>query len=121
LYSGEQLVYVGETGIGTNSTLFQRLKQHRTGPLAGRWDRFSWFGAENIDGNVDQTQAFSQLEAIVIAIVNPGFNKQSGAFGVATPVYQVPHEESDGDVETKLERILAKLKSLHTEASKGRA
>jgi hypothetical protein len=105
LYGAGQLIYIGEAGLGTQTTLFSRLKQHRTGSMAGRWDSFSWFGRSQCSGKTDVKGALAQLEAITIAIINPGFNKQSGTFTGATQVYQVPHERSEGDIETKLERL----------------
>jgi hypothetical protein len=114
LYGGGALLYVGETGLDTRQSLFQRLKAHRKGPMAGRWDRFSWFGRERC-GDADKTlvkEALSQLEAISIAIINPGFNKQSGTFAGATQVFQEPHEEAQGDIETKLERLTALVQGL---------
>jgi len=45
------------------------------------------------------------LEAITIAIINPAFNRKSGTFANAKEVDQVPHERSDGGLETKLSRI----------------
>jgi hypothetical protein len=111
LYGNGELLYVGEAGLDTERTLFARLKEHRKGPMAGRWDRFSWFGREvcAADAVTNLKAAMGQLEAAAIAIINPGFNKQSGTFAGATQVFQLPHENADGDVETKLERILARL------------
>lgn len=105
LYGDGALLYVGEAGLDTKRNLFERLKEHRKGPMAGRWDRFSWFGREKIGKECDVKAALGQLEATVIAIVNPGFNKQSGTFAGAVQVYQVPHEEAEGDMETKLDRL----------------
>ena len=105
LYGQGELLYIGESGLNTNETLFSRLKSHRKGPLAGRWDKFSWFGRPNCDGSCEVSAALAQLEAVSIAIVNPGFNKQSGTFANATQVYQIPHEAADGDLEAKIERL----------------
>jgi hypothetical protein len=105
LYGDGALLYVGEAGLDTKRNLFDRLKEHRKGAMAGRWDRFSWFCREKIEKQCDIKAALGQLEAIVIAIVNPGFNKQSGTFSGAIQVYQVPHEEAEGDMETKLNRL----------------
>ena len=44
-----------------------------------------------------------------LAIVNPGFNKQSGTFAGAIQVFQVPHENTKGDMETKLARLAAQM------------
>jgi hypothetical protein len=114
LYGDGELLYVGEAGLVTQRTLFDRLKDHRKGALAGRWDRFSWFGREAAGGQCDVREALSQLEAVAIAIINPGFNRQAGTFGSAVQVFQVPHDEAEGDLETKLSRIydlVARMKS----------
>lgn len=109
LYGGGELLYVGEAGLGTKRTLFNRLKEHRKGSMSGRWNSFSWFGRDVCSGQTKVVDALKQLEAISIAIVNPGFNKQSGTFAGATQVFQVPHESAEGDMETKLARLAAKI------------
>ena len=90
LYGSGELLYVGEAGLGTKRTLFGRLKEHRKGSMSGRWDSFSWFGREECSGKTKVEDALRQLEAISIAIVNPGFNKQSGAFAGATKCFRFP-------------------------------
>ena len=112
LYGDGELLYVGEAGLDTNRTLYDRLKQHRKGPMSGRWDRFSWFGREKCEGNASIKASLGQLEAVAIAIINPGFNKQSGTFSGATQVYQIPDDKAEGDLETKLERLAATLKEI---------
>ncbi len=52
------------------------------------------------------------MEAVAIAIINPGNNKQSGTFAGAMQVFQVPNAAADGDVNTKLERILQEFGAL---------
>lgn len=123
LYGGGELIYVGQAGVGkdgkgTKSTLFKRLKDHRTDHLSGRWDRFSWFGCKRSDLDLEKREkithldSLAQLEAILIAITNPRFNKQSGAFKEADQVFQVPHRESDGDIADKLKRMENVLKEI---------
>lgn len=112
LYGDGELLYVGEAGLDSNRTLFERLKEHRKGSLAGRWDAFSWFGRENSDGDCEVKSSLAQLEAIAIAIINPGFNKQGGTFQGATQIFQVVHEKAEGDMETKLERLMDEIQSL---------
>lgn len=115
LYGEGELLYIGEAGLKESSkkTLFERLKTHRTGPLAGRWDKFSWFGRATSSGTSEVAKSLAQLEAVSIAIVNPGFNRQSGTFGDAKQVYQVLHESADGDLEAKIERLTALVNTLH--------
>jgi hypothetical protein len=114
LYGSGDLLYVGEAGLGSKSTqkLFSRLKTHRKGPMAGRWDSFSWFGRETMNGSTNPKTALSQLEAVTISIINPGFNKQAGTFSGATQVFQVPHQDAEGNIETKLARLAAEVAKL---------
>ena len=111
-YGDGELLYIGEAGLGTASTLFDRLKQHHQGPMSGRWNSFSWFGRETCTGQAEIKEALGQLEAISIAIINPGFNKQSGTFAGAEQVFQVPHDDAEGDIETKLARLVDKIELL---------
>ncbi|WP_206678263.1 hypothetical protein, partial [Salmonella enterica] len=46
LYSGERVIYVGRI---TEPRLGPRLWDHMCDRLAGRWDRFSWFGVRTAD------------------------------------------------------------------------
>lgn len=106
LYSNNELLYIGQAGLQTQSTsLFSRLKEHRNDRLAGRWSLFSWFGREACQGQTNVTSSLKQLEAITIAIINLAFNRKSGTFANAKEVDQVPHERSDDGLETKLSRI----------------
>jgi len=73
--------------------------------MAGRWDTFSWFGRRDCAGQADIRSSLALVEAISIAIINPGFNKQSGSFSGANQVFQIPHELAEGDLETKLARL----------------
>src|SRR5262249_55625767 len=118
LYGEGELLYVGEAGLETGKTLFDRIKRHRTGPLSGRWDRFSWFGRADCTGSSANKTAIGQLEAIAIAIINPGFNKQSGTFVQAVQVYQVPHEKAEGNMETKISRLADQFSQLISNKSK---
>ena len=112
LYGEGELLYVGEAGLGTKNTIYSRLKDHRVGPMAGRWDSFSWFGRAVFEGQTSVQVALHQLEAISISIINPGFNRQNGTFKGAVQVFQVPHDQSEGDIETKLARLSAKIDAL---------
>jgi hypothetical protein len=114
LYRDSRLIYVGEAGLGKDTTLFSRLKAHRSDHLADRWDEFSWFGRAPAESRptTDVIEAFAQLEAVLIAVTNPGFNKQNGTFAEAVQVFQVPHDRADGDIDTKLGRLMAKLDAI---------
>ena len=91
LYAGYQMVYVGQTG-SKNTFLLNRLKQHGKDDLAGRWDRFSWFGLRWVKKNgelsavVDAhhpstSRTLNHIEAILIHAAEPPLNRQGGRFG----------------------------------------
>ncbi|AXA37024.1 hypothetical protein BRCON_2247 [Candidatus Sumerlaea chitinivorans] len=44
LYENYKLVYVGQAGLSDKSCIGKRLRQHLNDDLAGRWNKFSWFG-----------------------------------------------------------------------------
>lgn len=97
LYADYSAVYVGQTA-GDNFRLFNRLKQHRSDDLAGRWNRFSWFGILRVLNNGDLSsdigqlhpnlhEALNQMEAILIHAMEPPLNRQGGRFGDAVTRY----------------------------------
>ena len=70
-----KLVYVGKSGIGSNS-IYKRLLDHRRGPIAYRWHYFSWFGFDLTNHKVNTKVTLKQMEAIGISIANPELNKK---------------------------------------------
>jgi hypothetical protein len=77
-----RVVYVGRV---TTGSLGSRLRNHRSDWLAGRWDRFSWYGTRGIksDGtlgiigqnkNVETTHAIKTMEALLISVAE-GLNR----------------------------------------------
>lgn len=108
LYAEYELVYVGQTGAGTDR-LFRRLKAHRSDHLSERWDRFSWFGTQwvtqqhvlSVDtAAVHQTveAALNMLEAVAVAIAEPRLNLQRGRWPNSTQYFQ-RWEGGDADQE----------------------
>lgn len=103
LYDANQkIVYVGQAGNG-NATLFSRLKSHMDGVLSNRWSYFSWVGFRDVNDNgglsnrqsVDSgvsgltySNALNEVEGILIEIIEPKLNKQSGKLHNATRYYQ---------------------------------
>lgn len=86
LHDGRETIYVGQA---IEQPLGQRLKNHITGRLGGRWDRFSWFGfypvSENGKLNLDikfkdlTVQNLGDiLEAILIESIEPRQNRKQG-------------------------------------------
>lgn len=85
---GQRVVYIGQAGAGKND-LFHRLRSHRDDELWNRWQRFSWLGflavgrnrelihrqKESV-GNIDFSTALDQVEAVLIAFLEPLKNKQ---------------------------------------------
>ena len=84
LYDRSEVIYVGraiDQGIGA------RLKQHTFDRLAGRWERFSWFGVHGVseDGELnlsnpsyDRTLLIATMEALLIESVEPSQNRKRG-------------------------------------------
>lgn len=84
LYDRDAVIYVGraiDQGIGA------RLKQHTFDRLAGRWERFSWFGVYGVSekGELDVTEPvydrtllIATMEALLIESVEPSQNRKRG-------------------------------------------
>ena len=86
LYSDYHLVYVGQTG-SKDQKLLKRLNKHRSDDLAGRWDRFSWFGLrailkqeslskENKAAHPSLSTILNQIEGVLIHACEPQLNSQ---------------------------------------------
>ena len=86
LYDGREIIYVGQA---IEQTLGQRLKQHTSDRLSGRWDRFSWFGFYSVNDkghlldrkkfeSIDIQVLADTLESILIESVEPRQNRKQG-------------------------------------------
>lgn len=88
----QNIVYIGQAGNG-NASLFTRLKNHMDGGMWNRWQYFTWIGfkAVNQDGSLSAQQsvdsgvsgfkysdALNEIEGILIEVIEPKLNKQSG-------------------------------------------
>jgi hypothetical protein len=84
LYDNHVVVYVGRS---VERPLGQRLYEHTTDRLSGRWNRFSWFGMYAV--NNDKTLKIAEvkptsstlitaLEAILIETLEPPQNRRRG-------------------------------------------
>ena len=79
------VVYVGQA-----ANIGQRLTQHTSDRLTGRWGRFSWFGirpvAENgklgsvAAGTITPTQLINTLEALLIEVLEPRQNRAGSSY-----------------------------------------
>ncbi|HMG05503.1 MAG TPA: hypothetical protein VK581_08580 [Chthoniobacterales bacterium] len=112
LYADYDLVYVGQVGRG-NQTLFARLKHHRKDDLAGRWNRFSWFGVRRVLGNNTLSSiadalhpelniVLDHIEAILIHAAEPPMNGQGGRFGGSVTRYKQVRDERLGPTDHEM-------------------
>ncbi|WP_199028735.1 GIY-YIG nuclease family protein [Ralstonia sp. ASV6] len=125
LYADYKVVYVGQAGVGKQS-LFTRLKQHRKDDLAGRWDRFSWFGLLRVVGTgVNQKLAsrttalhpnlpdvLNHIEGILIHAVEPSMNSQGGRFGENVTRYHQVRDSRLGLTQEQMLRELCKAQGI---------
>ena len=86
LHDSRETIYVGQA---IEQPLGQRLRNHTTDRLSGRWDRFSWFGffPVNDKGGLNNDLTFDDitvqdfgdiLEAILIESIEPRQNRKQG-------------------------------------------
>jgi len=117
LYSDFTPIYVGQA----NKRLFARLKEHHLkDDLAGRWNRFSWFGFRKVVGGnsprlsvpgvtfaIETSQLLDHLEAMLIHAFEPALNGQKGRFGKAVERYKQIRDERLGPVDRELLEAMA--------------
>jgi hypothetical protein len=123
------LIYVGQAGFGDKSCIGDRLKHHTRDDLAGRWDRFSWFGLRKVTiknklgskpqhKGGDLTLIGNVLEAILIEVAEPPMNSQGGKFGNNVERY-LQHEDVGDDKDVKSHaKILSEISKLTTRLKK---
>ncbi|MCZ7399897.1 MAG: HTH domain-containing protein [Candidatus Methanoperedens sp.] len=86
LHDSREIIYVGQA---IDQPLGQRLKNHTSDRLSGRWDRFSWFGfyPVNENGGLDNNKKYENisvqnlgdtLEAVLIESIEPRQNRKQG-------------------------------------------
>ena len=86
LHDSRETIYIGQA---IEQPLGKRLKDHTTDRLAGRWDRFSWFGFYPVkeDAKLNLDAKFKEftiqnlgdiLEAILIESIEPRQNRRQG-------------------------------------------
>ena len=83
LHDRERTIYVGRT----LEALHTRLKTHTLDRMAGRWDRFSWFGLRGVgaDGSLIEcppawlhSSMVETMEAVLIESLEPPLNRKRG-------------------------------------------
>ena len=86
LHDGREVIYVGQA---IDQTIMQRLYQHTTDRLGGRWDRFSWFGYRGVkqdstltDRKEEYSTSLAELtdtfEALLVEGLEPRQNRKRG-------------------------------------------
>jgi hypothetical protein len=86
LHDGREVIYVGQA---IEQPIIQRLYQHTSDRLGGRWNRFSWFGFRGVkqdglltDSKINYTTTIQELtdtfEAILVEGVEPRQNRKRG-------------------------------------------
>ena len=117
LYADFTPIYVGQA----NKRLFARLKGHHLhDDLAGRWDRFSWFGFRkvvggntpklskaDVDFSISTRQLLDHLEALLIHAFEPALNGQEGRFGKRVIRYKQVRDERLGPEDRVLIEAIA--------------
>lgn len=116
LYDGREVIYVGRA---VDRPLGQRLYEHTSDRLNGRWDRFSWFGLYDVSdaGKIEETYAnhngedvVAAFEAILIESLEPAQNRRRGDSLNAVEFMQARDPELDRrQMRTMLQELLAKV------------
>ena len=131
LYYDFELVYIGQVGANTDDSrgksLFDRLKDHRDGRHSERWDRFSWFGVQNVTNSKELTvfrkgalsgvtrgQFLDLFEAVVIALSEPKLNLQRGKLKNYATQYSQWYDPAELD-EQAIQQNRHPLQRLYTE------
>lgn len=122
LYAAFTPIYVGQA----NKSLYSRLKLHHLhDDLAGRWDRFSWFGFRSVIGgnkpklskpdvnfSISTNQLLDHLEAMMIHAFEPALNGQEGRFGQSVIRYKQIRDDRLGPEDRQLIETMAKAGDL---------
>jgi hypothetical protein len=115
LHDSRETVYVGQA---IEQPLGKRLKDHTTDRLAGRWDRFSWFGFYPVteDAKLNLSVKFKDftiqnlgdiLEAILIESIEPRQNRKQGNSFVGLEYLQLEAPEIKKRLKQQLIQELA--------------
>jgi hypothetical protein len=120
LFQDWEVVYVGKTG---ERPLGARLRAHRKDDVAGRWDRFSWYGIRHINQTGDlraipgparriqASEAIATLEALLIRVTAPSLNRRRESVPAAKFIVQ-DTEQAPLDIRGHLSAIDRKVDSL---------
>ena len=120
LHNHYEVIYVGQT---SGQTIGERLRQHTQDRLAGKWERFSWFGfyGVNSDGGlieklpdsiIDFDSVFDTLEGLLIEAIEPRQNRKAAAgFGSSEYLQHDANEAIDESDKALLNVLKQAMKS----------
>ena len=97
-------------GLAMGDRLGNRLREHHSDHLEGKWDRFCWFGFNQVNNRAgkdgvrtlseppvdlteDTSTTIKQLEALLIAAMGPKLNVKKMKFGGAEKWEQIGYWE----------------------------
>jgi len=116
LYRDFHVVYVGRT---IESGLGPTLQRHQSNRNSDRWDRFSWFGGRTVRrtdnrlGKATRGTMFSRaaerikfLEALLIEVIDPPYNRRHESLRGADKAEQIPSEGLPKTVDAKVQELL---------------
>jgi hypothetical protein len=132
LFNAGEGVYVGQAGIG-NKRLFGRLKDHTKDHLRDRWTHFSWFGLRGYNKSTKRLSAFHkpetairgknrkdalyEIEAVLIAAIEPNLNKQGATWTSSREFLQYIDPKSPKTQEEIIAGLPRELKELASQIS----
>ncbi len=113
LYDGREVIYVGQAA---DQPILKRLIHHTKNRLATRWNRFSWFGIDNIEeGCISKIDNFigttveslvNALEGILIEGLEPRQNRRQGDNWGFEYYQTIDDEIEKQDMKNKLFKLL---------------
>jgi hypothetical protein len=118
LHDAREVIYIGQA---IEQTIAQRLYQHTSDRLGGRWNRFSWFGYKGVkqDGTLTESQSnlattvqeiADTIEAILVEAVEPRQNRKRGnSFNGIEYIQSKDPEISKQDMVTLLDSMKGQI------------
>jgi hypothetical protein len=120
LHDRDRVIYVGRA----TDTMYSRLKVHTTDRMAGRWDRFSWFGLRSVGSEGEllepssawtHTVVIETMEALLIESLEPPLNRKRGDNFSGVEYLQIDDPQLENLKKKQLLNELARGVGLDTE------
>lgn len=118
LFDGHRPVYVGRAA---QQAIGKRLSSHTRGRMAGRWNRFSWFGLAKpndmgeLDANdvaMNDITLVAALEAVLIEVMEPPLNRKGGDNLKGLEYLQAGDPKLDKQIAAIKDSLVQQLKQL---------